>query len=272
MDISVTILVNNTPKHLEKVLDALKVFPEVLLYDNGASKQTLELISKYPNARVVKGIFNGFGPTHNEASACAKYDWILSIDSDEVITEKLTKEIQNTPLNPACVYSIGRHNIFNGKWIKWCGWNPDRVKRLYHRKQTRFSDAFVHEAIDMQGCQEICLKSPLIHYSYDTIGDFLIKMQSYSTLFAHQNVGKKYSSPLIAILHSIGAFFKSFFLKKGFLGGYEGFFISMYNAHTAFYKYLKLYEANQKALSCSTTRLCPEENANPLNSSFEAQK
>ena len=69
-------------------------------------------------------------------------------------------------------------------------------------------------------------------------------MEHYSNLFAQQHHTRKRSSPLTAFIHGIGAFLKSYLLKKGILGGYEGFLISAYNGHTAFYKYLKLYHAN----------------------------
>ena len=42
------------------------------------------------------------------------------------------------------------------------------------------------------------------------------------------------------------AFFKSYILQRGFLAKKEGFIISLYNANTAFYKYLKLEELNSK--------------------------
>jgi hypothetical protein len=71
-------------------------------------------------------------------------------------------------------------------------------------------------------------------------------MQSYSTLFAKQNQGKKKSSFTKALAHGWFAFFKSYILKRGFLGGYEGYVISAYNGHTAYYKYLKLLEANNE--------------------------
>lgn len=96
-----------------------------------------------------------------------------------------------------------------------------------------------------EGLVEMTLKHPIHHYPYDSISDFLVKMERYSSLFAEQYCQKRKSSPLIALFHGCGAFVKSFFLKKGFLGGFEGFMISVYNGHTAFYKYLKLYQANK---------------------------
>lgn len=243
--ISVTILSKNSEKYLAEVLESLSDFDEVLIYDNGSTDRTLEIAAGFSNVNMTKGPFSGFGPTHNHASSLAKNDWILSIDSDEVASKAMVKAIIDQKLEDSCVYSFPRHNYYHGRLIKWCGWYPDRQFRLYNRKKTQFTDVQVHEAIIREGMQLIELDGPIIHYSYDSISDFLSKMQSYSDLFAKQNVGKRSSSPWKAISHGFFAFFKSYILKKGFLGGYEGYLISAYNAHTAFYKYMKLYEANR---------------------------
>ena len=249
MNISVTILTKNSAKYLQEVLEAVQTFDEVLIYDNGSTDMTLEIAKQFPNVRIEKGTFEGFGITHNKASNLAKHDWILSIDSDEVVTPSLLKEIRESLLDIQSIYSFPRHNYFNGKFIQWCGWYPDKVIRLYNRTVTHFSDSQVHESIKDLNMKKIEMKAPLIHYSYASISDFLTKMQSYSTLFATQNAGKKSSSLSKAILHGIFAFCKSYLIKRGFMGGYEGFIISAYNGHTAFYKYLKLYEANQRLRS-----------------------
>ena len=242
--ISVTILVKNGERHLEKVLMALARFDEVALLDTGSTDKTLEIASRFPNVSIHKSPFLGFGPSHNLISELAKHDWILSIDADEIPSEKLVDEILATNLTPKYIYSVWRKNFYRGKWIKGCGWYPDRVVRLYNKKATSFSNARVHECVLKNDLKEIAFTEPLYHYPYNDVGDFLTKMQSYSTLFAEQNKGKKKSSLLTAIGHGSFAFIKSYFLKRGFLLGHEGFVISLYNAHTAYYKYLKLLEAN----------------------------
>lgn len=262
--ISVTILAKNSEKHLREVLNALSAFDEVLIYDNGSTDSTLNIAQQFPNVKIERGAFLGFGPSHNKASSLAKYDWILSIDSDEIVTQELLEEIRSLKLDGRSAYTVPRKNFYNGKWIKGCGWYPDRVTRLYNRKQTCFSDAQVHESIRIEGMQTIPLDNPLIHYSYDSTEQFLAKMQSYSTLFAQQNAGKK-SSLTKAIVHAWAAFFKSYFIKKGIFDGREGFIISLYNANTAFYKYLKLAE------SWAQMRRCPEEKARCCKSSCERQ-
>lgn len=244
--ISVTILLKGSPIRLREVLSSVASFDEVLIYDNGADASTIEICMQFQNVHIVKGPFLGFGSAHNLATEGAKHNWIFSIDSDEVVTPALKEEIMHLKLDLDTAYSVARHNEFNGKWIKWCGWFPDRVVRLYNRTKTGFSENLVHEGVKEEGVAIIPLKGFLRHFSYNDISDFLSKMQIYSDLFAKQHTGKKKSSPLKAILHAKAAFFKSFILKKGFLGGFEGLLISIYNAQTAFYKYLKLYEANLK--------------------------
>lgn len=242
--ISVTLLAKNSERHLEKVLAALHSFDEVLLFDNGSTDQTLAIARRFPNVQIKEGTFKGFGPTHNEATSLARNDWILSIDSDEVVTPSLNTEIQSLKLERGTVYTIPRQNEYRGRPIKGCGWSPDIVTRLYNRRDTYFTDAAVHEKIVDKNLLIHPLKNPLQHYSYDNLHDFLSKMQHYSDLFAKDRVGKIKSSPCKAVLHGWFAFFKSYILKKGFLDGYPGFVISRYNAHTAYYKYLKLYEYN----------------------------
>lgn len=246
LPLSVTILTKNSQKYLSKVLKSVEAFDEVLIYDTGSTDNTLEIASQFPQVKVLKGPFIGFGPTHNQASQLAKNDWIVSLDSDEILSSDLLDELQHLKLEENTIYSFSRRNFYRGKWIRWCGWHPDRVLRIYNRKQTQFTNAQVHESIMSKGFNQVKLKYPALHYPYETTQDFLNKMQSYSTLFAEQNKGIKNSSFSKALGHGLFTFFKSYFLKRGFMGGREGFIISYYNANTAFYKYLKLWEANQR--------------------------
>lgn len=244
--LSITILTKNSASTLEATLDSLRSFPEVILLDTGSTDQTLEIARTFPNVKIFNRSFQGFGPTHNEASSLASYDWIFSLDSDEVVSPELIQEIKGLSLDSKSVYQIQRNNYFNHKHIRCCsGWYPDPVVRIYNRNDTRFSDAQVHERILSEGLFILKLHSPIRHTPYRTIEDFLAKMQTYSTLFAEQNKHQKKSSLCHALVHGLFAFIKSYILKRGFLGGREGFIISKYNGQVTYYKYLKLAEANQ---------------------------
>lgn len=242
--ISVTILTLNAQRHLNRVLEALKNFDDIVVLDSGSTDSTEAIAHSFKNVRFFYEPFQGFGKAHNLASSLAKHDWILSIDADEVLSSELAQEILAHRLSENCIYEFKFKNIFRNRWIKWCGWHPESHIRLYHRLQTAFTDAEVHEGIMKKSLKVCSFKNYIEHYSYDNLSDFLIKMERYTTLFARQYQGKRKSSVPIALYHGIGAFLVTYFLRRGFLGGYEGFIISTYNAHTAFYKYLKLYELN----------------------------
>jgi len=240
--ISVTVLTKNSEKHLRRCLESLKDFDEVLLLDNGSQDGTLDIASQFPNVRVHRHEFIGFGPMKNLAADLARNDWILSIDSDEVLTPSLRQTIAALdPEETNRLYAFGRLNHYGEKPVKCCGWHPDIVTRLYNRRHTRFSDAMVHESLVVKpGSVVTQLDGTLLHYPFDSVESLLEKLQKYSTLYAEQST--KPSGPAKAFFRALFAFFKNYFLQRGFLCGYEGLLISVSNANGVFYKYMKLYE------------------------------
>ncbi len=244
--ISIIILTKNSAKSLRACLESTTSFAEVIVLDSGSTDATKEIALTFPHVKWYAHRFLGFGPMRRKAEEYAANDWIFALDSDEILSPQMISELQQIQLNPRLVYTVSRHNFFNGKWIKWCGWYPDRQLRLYNRTKTTYNDALVHERVMTHNMQIKHLKSSIYHYSYEQIDDFLSKMQTYSSLFAKQRSGKKKTSFMQALFHGNYAFFKSFILQRGFLGGKEGLIISLYNGHTTFYKYLKLIEENRK--------------------------
>lgn len=242
--ISVHILTKNSEITLFRTLEALKTFVEVIVLDTGSTDKTVDIASQFPNVVVHQAPMTGFGAAHNKAAALASSDWILSIDSDEVLSKKLVEEIHALQLDSSCVYAIRRDNYFNGKKMRCCaGWHPDWVTRLYNRTQTAFSTDAIHEKVIP--LKVIRLSHPMTHIPYRSASDFLEKMQTYSLLFAQQNKGKKKSSLKKALFHSLATFCKNYFFCQGIFGGKEGLIISLYNAQTTYYKYLKLAELNR---------------------------
>lgn len=245
--ISAIVLTKNSEKTIKRALESLKTLDEVIVLDTGSTDHTKQIVATFSNVRLYEHHFTGFGAMRTLATSYASHDWVLSLDSDEQLSKHALKEIEETSLDPRCVYSFPFHNYFNEKHIKWCGWYPDRHIRLFNKTETGFSSDFVHERILSEGFFEKKCHFPILHYSYQEISDFLEKMQRYTTLFAQQNQYKKTSSLSKALFHAGYAFMKSYFLQKGFMGGVEGFIIASYNSQTAYYKYLKLWEANRNA-------------------------
>ena len=242
--ISVCILAKNSSATIAQTLESIRSFPEVLILDNGSTDNTKVIAQSYPNVKIIEAPFIGFGPMRNKITAMAAHDWILALDSDETITPELLHEIQAIDLKRKTAYSIARDNYYNGKHIKGCGWSPDRVVRLYNRLDTHYSSALVHECVLTHPVIVQPLKAPMKHVPFRTTAEFLAKMQNYTTLYAEQE--NKKSSVGKAIVHSLFAFIRSYFFRRGFLLGKEGFIISLYNSNSVFYKYLKLWEKNNR--------------------------
>lgn len=246
MDISAVMIVKNGAISIEKSLKSLKEFDDVVVYDNGSSDGTQELAKKFPNVNLIEGEFKGFGWTKNKAASFAKHDWILIIDSDEVIDSKLLELLKAKKLDEKKIYILNFLAFYKNIQIKYCGWNNQKIRRIYNKKVTRFNDNHVHENIIDEGLTFEELEGNIKHYSYNSISDFIIKVDRYSTLFANDNVGRKKSSPTKAFFNGIYSFIKTYFFKRGFLDGYAGLIIAFSHMATNFYKYIKLYEKNKE--------------------------
>ena len=246
MEISAVVLVKNNEKTLAATLDSLKVFEDVVVYDNGSTDQSMEIAGRYPNVTLIQGEFKGFGWTKNHAASFAKNDWIIIVDSDEIPDETLLQTLQAKILDEHTVYLLNFKAFYKNIQVKHCGWNNQKIKRVFNKKVTGYNDNDVHEDIMTEGLAVKLLEGNMEHYSYHSISEFIIKADRYSTLFAKNNVGKRASSPLKAFFNGGYSFIRTYIFKRGFLDGYVGLVIAYSHMVTNFYKYMKLYEMNKE--------------------------
>lgn len=244
-NISIVIIAKDAALTIRPTLDSLKAFNEVILYLNNTTDDTEKIASEFPNVNVINGDFIGFGPTKNKAASYTSNDWILSLDADEVLSEEFVSNLKGSVLEEEKVYTILRSNYYKEREVKHC-WGKDIIVRLYNRNKTSFNDNKVHEFVIEEGFSVQELKGSVKHYPYQTVTDFIIKLDRYSTIFANEKVGIKKSSPLKAISNGIFSFIKTYFIKRGFLDGSAGLIIAFSHMATNFYKYIKLYELNKE--------------------------
>jgi glycosyltransferase involved in cell wall biosynthesis len=249
--ISAIVLTRNSERLLPCVLLALNWCEEIVVLDTGSSDRTAEIAARFANVSFQRlaGPFPGFGLVRRHAVSLARNDWILSIDSDEVVSLQLAHEVSRLRLEPGTVYSLPFRNFYRNRQVRSCGWWPDRHVRLFHRGQTNFTPSAVHERIDARTLRVQALAHPVDHYSYSGARDFLRKMDLYAALFAEQHCGRRRSGPVTAVGHAAWTFFKSYVLERGLTEGTTGLVISAYKAQTAFWKYILLHEANRPAES-----------------------
>ena len=246
--ISAVILVKNAEKTIAECLESLCAFGEVVLLDNGSTDATLDIAAKYPNVKIFhEPNFCGFGKMKNIALSKATNDWILSIDSDEVLMPEIVSQINAMQLNDNTVVALSRLNYYGDRCMKCCGWYPDYVWRIFNRKYTRFNENIVHEGVETKpDTQKVYIKDAIKHYAADSMESIIQKMNRYTTLSAQEKHKKgKKASVFGAIFRFIHTFNMNYFFRRGIFYGYKGFVVSLLNASGSFYRHMKLYELNK---------------------------
>ena len=240
--LSVIVITHNESARLRACLESVAFADEVVVVDNGSTDDTVA-IARAMGARVNQTPdWPGFGPQKNRALDLASRDWVLSIDADERVTPRLREEIEAAIRAPAFnAYTVNRRSSYCGQYISHSGWYPDRLLRLFRRGAGRFSDALVHEALQVQGPVGR-LDGELLHESYANFEAVLDKMNRYSTAGAQALHRKGVKGSLAKALgHGLWAFLRTYLFKRGFLDGRLGLALAVSNAEGTYYRYLKLW-------------------------------
>jgi glycosyltransferase involved in cell wall biosynthesis len=246
--LGVALIAHNAGRRLAECLDALSFADAIVVVDGGSADDTVA-IARARGARVlVEPDWPGFGPQKNRALAALDTDWILSIDTDEIVTPELAASIRAALRAPqAEVYALDRLSSFCGHWIRHGGWYPDWLPRLFRRGAARFSDDLVHERLVYEGPARR-LDGKLLHYSYEDVDAVLRKLDAYSSAGARQRraAGQRGGFGK-ALGRGAWAFVRTYVLRRGFLDGRAGFMIAVFNAETVYYRFLKLGEPRDGA-------------------------
>lgn len=242
MKLSVFIITKNEAAHIQACLESLAFADEVIVLDSGSTDNTCQIARAWGAKVVVSEDWPGFGPQKNRALALCTGDWVLSIDADERVTPSLEQAIRNELINPqADAYKIARLSQFAGRWIRHSGWWPDYVLRLFKREQGKFTDAQVHERVEVNGTVHV-LDGHFLHYPYATLEVFINKINLYSTAAAQSAYERgKRTTVLGPYGHAFWTFTRHYILRRGFLDGWQGFLLAGMAATGSFYRYVKLY-------------------------------
>lgn len=244
--LGVAIITRDAARRLAECLAALSFADRIVVLDSGSRDDTLA-IARAAGAEVHSTTdWPGFGPQKNRAVALLDTDWVLVVDSDEVVTPELAASIRAAlTRQDADVFLLDRLSAFCGHWVRHAGWYPDWLPRLFRRGSARFSDDLVHERLDFTGRAQR-LSGRLLHHSYEDSSDVLRKLDAYSSAGAAQRLARGQDAGLgKAIGRGAWAFVRTYVLRCGFLDGRAGFLIALFNAQTVFYRFVKLAEMRQ---------------------------
>lgn len=235
--ISVVVITKNAGSSIRKCLTSVsRITDDIVVVDSGSTDETEDIVRTFSAARFIHQDWLGFGPQKAFAAMQAKYDWILSLDADEWLSDELESSIKSLDLTNAesdGVFTLKRQNKFMGRFLKHGAGYPDKVVRIFNRRRSNWSEDLVHEKINFSGSNKV-LSGPLLHDSCETLSKFIAKQNSYTDV---QSSGKSSAAKLI--LSPIVRFFKEYFFKLGFLDGLPGLVFATTNAYFAFIKHAK---------------------------------
>jgi glycosyltransferase involved in cell wall biosynthesis len=241
LPLSVIIITKNEARHIEACLQSVGFAREVIVLDSGSTDGTADLARQMGAIVHQSTDWPGFGPQKNRALALATQPWVLSIDADERVTPQLKQEVIDILAAPKCDgYFVPRLSELCGQPIRHSGWWPDYVLRLFRRGTGCFTEAIVHERIELNGPTEK-LQACLLHYPYETLDALINKVNRYSTDAAHMMFAKGKRADVLSIVgHSIWTFVRIYLLRRGFLDGRVGFVLAVTAASGSFFRYSKL--------------------------------
>ncbi|MBK9109064.1 MAG: glycosyltransferase family 2 protein [Saprospiraceae bacterium] len=243
MPLSAVIITYNEEKNITRCLNSLsEVADEIVVVDSFSTDRTLEIAQTF-GAKIVQRPFDSYIQQKNFASEQAQFDFILSLDADEALDEKLKKSILSLKEKPlADAYWLNRLTNYCGHWVRFC-WYPDYNLRLFDRRCGQWTGNTPHEWFEprLKSDHLPRLDGHILHYSYYSIHDHFVKVNHYTDLAALSLFEKSKKAKIHhLIINPLWTFIKMYFLKLGILDGYKGLQICGISAYASYLKYKKL--------------------------------
>ncbi|OUJ75166.1 glycosyltransferase family 2 protein [Hymenobacter crusticola] len=248
--LSVVIITYNEERNIGRCLLALQdIADEVVVVDSFSSDRTVEICREH-NAKVVQHAFAGYVEQKNFATAQARFDHVLQLDADEVLTDTLREHIRQVKTNwRAAGYTLTRLTNYCGTWVKHGGWYPDRKLRLYDRRCGQWQGLLLHERYELRPEHQVAaLTGDLLHYSYDSVEQHVAQLNRFTSIAADELAlrGKYRITVFHLLLKPWWKFVHGYFFRLGFLDGFAGLCIAAISAWGVFLKFAKLRTKNHR--------------------------
>ena len=248
--LSVVILTLNEEKNIGRCIDSVsEVADEIVVVDSFSTDRTEE-ICREKEVTFIQHAFEGYIEQKNWARKQAAHDYVLSLDADEALSKKLQKNILAIKQKGfECEgYRFNRMTNYCGKWIRHCGWYPDKKLRLWHKDKGEWKGQNPHDRFEMEsGAKVQHIDGDILHYSYYTVLQHVTQIVKFSDISAKAKYEKGKNVPFwLMILRPSFVFLKKYIFKLGVLDGYYGFVISRLTAYGIFQKDILLRELNRR--------------------------
>lgn len=235
----VGILTMNEERRITQCIQSAKFADQIVVVDSGSKDATIAIAQSLGAQVHTHADWQGFAEQRNRLLQYCKADYIFFLDADEVITPELQVEIQ------AAVKS-DRQEVWETYWLEVAFGRPlqrvlsrKSLPRLFRRELLLNFDGVVHEHANLSqpNTPRHVFKSPLLHYSRETIHDSLKKLTQYAMLGAAKRAKKNRRGGVIrGLLSSFWIFIRLYFFKLAILEGGPGFLYSFFISLEFFFR------------------------------------
>src|SRR5215471_3334521 len=153
--LSVCIIAGAEASRIERALASVQSWAgEIVLVLNDDVKDGTDTIASRFGAKVFREPWKGFVGQKNSAADKASGKWLLNLDADEIVSERLAEEIARVIENPQdsnAAYEFPRCTFYCGRWIRHGDWYPDRVRRLWRKGVGRWIGEEPHASLEVHG-------------------------------------------------------------------------------------------------------------------------
>ncbi len=91
------ILTYNEAANIERTLDRLTWAKRIVVIDSFSDDATLEIVTSYPQVEVFQRHFDHFASQCNYGLEKVQTEWVLSLDADYILSNKLIEELDALP-------------------------------------------------------------------------------------------------------------------------------------------------------------------------------
>jgi glycosyltransferase involved in cell wall biosynthesis len=249
LPISVCIIAGNEARRIGKALESVAGWTrELIIVLNEDVNDGTDKIAESFGAKVFREPWKGHIAQKNSSAMKATQTWILGLDADEAISPALRLEIQELLARPEklqgmAAFSFPRCSFYCERWIRHGDWYPDRQIRLWRRNQAEWGGINPHDRLIVNG-RVGRLKHDLLHFTNQSIAHHLSKIAPFQEVFVKNRLtnGRKVRLHELT-LRPIWRFVRAYFLRRGFLDGWQGYYIATFNAFSTLTKYAMVLES-----------------------------
>lgn len=238
--VSAIVLAANSEDSIARALDSLEWCKEVIVVDDFSTDKTVEIAKKRKAKVYERHLVDDFASQRNYGLEKAAGEWVLFIDSDEVVSKKLADEITKS-LEIDCVgFYIPRQDYLFGKRILFGETSKVKLLRLAKKDAGRWERP-VHEVWKVKGLTGE-LTEQIDHFPHPNVAQFIREINRYSTLNAKYLHGQNVRVTWWHILgYPVAKFFVDYVWYQGFRDGTPGAVIAIVMSMHSFLTRAKLW-------------------------------